>query len=94
LVNIKFEVDTQPPLDFRSEKKTQLLPAPFMIHSMTTSSLFVGKIHAILYRNWSSRPKGRDWYDLVWYIVNGYKLDLTHLALRLKKLTTTKLRVI
>lgn len=83
LVKIKLEVDTQPPLSFQSEKKTQLLPAPFMIHSMTIPSLFAGKIHAILCRNWSSRPKGRDWYDLIWYISNGYKLDLTHLRARL-----------
>jgi len=85
LVKIKFEVDTQPPLAFQSEKKTQLFPAPFMIHSMTTSSLFAGKVHAILCRNWSSRPKGRDWYDLVWYIANGYRVDLTHLSARLKQ---------
>jgi len=85
LVKIKFEVDTEPPLDFKSEKKTQLLPAPFMIHSMKLSSLFAGKIHAILCRNWSSRPKGRDWYDLVWYVANGYSVDLTHLTARLKQ---------
>ena len=85
LVKIKFEVDTEPPLDFKSEKKTQLLPAPFMIYSMKLSSLFAGKIHAILCRNWSSRPKGRDWYDLVWYIANGYSVDLIHLTARLKQ---------
>ena len=85
LVKIKFEVDTEPPLDFKSEKKTQLLPAPFMIHSMKLSSLFAGKIHAILCRNWSSRPKGRDWYDLVWYVANGYSVDLIHLGARLKQ---------
>ncbi len=85
LVKIKFEVDTEPPLDFKSEKKTQLLPAPFMIQSMKLSSLFAGKIHAILCRNWSSRPKGRDWYDLVWYIANGYSVDLTHLSARLNQ---------
>ena len=85
LVKIKLEVDTEPPLDFQSEKKTQLLPAPFLIHTMTISSLFAGKVHAILCRNWSSRPKGRDWYDLVWYIANGYALDLTHLNARLQQ---------
>ena len=85
LVKIKLEVDTEPPLAFKSEKKTQLLPAPFMINAMTPPSLFAGKIHAILCRNWSNRPKGRDWYDLVWYIANGYKVDLTHLSARLKQ---------
>ena len=83
LVKIKFKVDTKPPLAFQSEKKTQLLPAPYVIHSMTLPSLFAGKLHAVLCRNWSSRPKERNWYDLVWYIANGYSVDLTHLSERL-----------
>ncbi len=85
LVKIKLEVDTQPPLDFESEKKTLLVPSPFTVHTMTLSSLFAGKMHAILCRNWSSRPKGRDWYDLVWYIAQGVELDLKHLNARLKQ---------
>lgn len=85
LVKIKFEVDTQPPLDFESEKKTLLVPSPFIIHTMTLPSLFAGKMHAILCRNWSTRPKGRDWYDLVWYISNGYALDIKHLNARLQQ---------
>ena len=85
LVKIKFEVDTQPPLDFASEKKTLLVPSPFMINTMTLPSLFAGKMHAVLCRNWSSRPKGRDWYDMVWYIANNTELDLKHLTARLKQ---------
>ncbi len=85
LVKIKFEVDTQPPLDFESEKKTLLVPSPFSINTMTLPSLFAGKMHAILCRNWTSRPKGRDWYDLVWYISNGYALDMKHLNARLQQ---------
>jgi len=85
LVKIKFEVDTQPPLDFESEKKTLLVPSPFIIHTMTLPSLFAGKMHAILCKNWSTRPKGRDWYDLVWYISNGYALDIKHLNARLQQ---------
>ena len=85
LVKIKLEVDTQPPLDFESEKKTLLVPSPFTIHTMTLPSLFAGKMHAILCRNCSTRPKGRDWYDLVWYISNGYELDTKHLNARLQQ---------
>ncbi len=85
LVKIKFEVDTQPPLDFESEKRTLLVPSPFMLHVMTLPSLFAGKMHAILCRNWSSRPKGRDWYDLLWYISHGYELDMKHLHARLQQ---------
>jgi len=85
LVKIKFEVDTQPPLNFESEKKTLLVPSPFTINTMTLPSLFAGKMHAILCRNWSTRPKGRDWYDLVWYIAHEYELDLGHLNARLQQ---------
>jgi len=56
-----------------------------MIHSMRLSSLFAGKIHAILCRNWTSRPKGRDWYDLVWYISHDHSVDLKHLNARLQQ---------
>jgi hypothetical protein len=42
-------------------------------------------MHAILCRAWSSRPKGRDWYDLVWYIANNVELDTKHLKARLSQ---------
>lgn len=83
ILKIKFEVDTQPPLNFQEEQKLHLSPAPFMVRSMKPSSLFAGKIHAVLCRGWKSRPKGRDWYDLVWYVQNGYEVDLKHLETRL-----------
>ena len=85
VVKIKIEVDTRPPPDFESETKTLLVPMPFTIKTMTLPSLFAGKMHAILCRNWTSRPKGRDWYDLLWYIANGYSLDIRHLNARLKQ---------
>lgn len=83
LLKIKFEVDTEPPLNFEEEQKLHLTPAPFMIRSMNPSSLFAGKLHAVLCRGWQNRPKGRDWYDMVWYVQNGYAVDLVHLATRL-----------
>jgi len=83
LLKIKFEVDTEPPLNFEEEQKLHLTPAPFMVRSMTPSSLFAGKLHAVLCRGWQNRPKGRDWYDMVWYVQNGYAVDLVHLATRL-----------
>ena len=42
-------------------------------------------MHAILCRVWGNRPKGRDWYDSVWYIAQGIELDLTHLQARLEQ---------
>ena len=85
LVKIKIEVDTQPPLDFERETKTLLVPSPFTIQTMSILSLFAGKMHAILCRNWTSRPKGRDWYDLIWYVANRYRLDMRHLEARLRQ---------
>jgi predicted nucleotidyltransferase component of viral defense system len=82
-VKIKLEVDTNPPLDFETQNVIRLTPRPFSINAFTLPSLYAGKMHAILCRAWSSRPKGRDWYDLVWYIANDVELDTKHLKARL-----------
>ena len=57
-------------------------PFTYMLSSMHISSLFAGKMHATLFRQWKRNVKGRDWYDLVWYISNGYSLDLDHFKAR------------
>lgn len=82
-LKIKFEVDTNPPLKFQTESKTLLLPITFTVKSMTLPNLYAGKMHALLFRNWQTRVKGRDWYDFEWYIKNGVKLNLSHLAERM-----------
>lgn len=46
-------------------------------------SLFAGKLHAVLCRNWKSRIKGRDLYDLVWYIGQNTPCNLAHLKARM-----------
>ncbi len=84
-VKIKLEVDTNPPLDFETENMIRLTPRPFSINAFTLPNLFAGKMHAILCRAWSTRPKGRDWYDLVWYIANSVELDTKHLKQRLSQ---------
>ncbi|MDY0123886.1 nucleotidyl transferase AbiEii/AbiGii toxin family protein [Sulfurimonas sp.] len=84
-VKIKLEVDTNPPLDFEIENIIRLTPRPFSINAFTLPSLYAGKMHAILCRAWSSRPKGRDWYDMVWYIANDVELDTKHLKARLSQ---------
>lgn len=84
-VKIKLEVDTNPPLDFETVNVIRLTPRPFSINAFTLPSLYAGKMHAILCRAWSTRPKGRDWYDLVWYIANDVELDTKHLKSRLSQ---------
>ena len=81
-IKIKIEVDTQPPLRFSTEQKLLLLPESFMVRCFTPSSLFAGKMHALVYRRWKNRVKGRDWYDFEWYIRHGVPLDFTHLQER------------
>jgi hypothetical protein len=83
-IKIKLEVDREPPLGFETEEKLLLRPFSFYVKCFTLSSLFAGKVHALLFRKWGTRVKGRDWYDLEWYIKNGVPLDLHHFLLRAK----------
>ena len=78
-VKIKIEVDTQPPLKFNTEQKLLLLPKSFMVRCYTLPNPFAGKMHALLYRTWKNRVKGRDWYDFEWYIRHNTPLDFNHL---------------
>ena len=81
-IKIKIEVDTQPPLKFNTEQKLLMLPESFMARCFTLPDLFAGKMHALVYRAWKNRVKGRDWYDFEWYIRHQIPLDFTHLAER------------
>lgn len=78
-VKIKIEVDTQPPLKFKTEQKLLLTPESFMTRCFTLPDLFAGKMHALIYRAWKNRVKGRDWYDFEWYVRHGVPLSFTHL---------------
>lgn len=77
-VKIKIEVDKVPPLKFNTEHKLLLLPFSFMTRCFTLPGLFAGKVHAIMFRKWRNRVKGRDWYDFEWFIRNNVPLDFTH----------------
>lgn len=81
-IKIKIEVDTQPPLKFKTEQKLLLLPHSFMTRCFTLPDLFAGKMHALVYRSWKNRVKGRDWYDFEWYVRHNVPLDFAHLAER------------
>ncbi|WP_276953315.1 nucleotidyl transferase AbiEii/AbiGii toxin family protein [Helicobacter rodentium] len=84
-IKIKLEVDTNPPLKFQTESKTLLLPMTFNIRTMTLPNLYAGKMHTLLFRNWKTRVKGRDWFDFEWYIKNNISLNLDHLCQRMKE---------
>ena len=84
-IKIKIEVDTQPPLNFKTEQKLLLQPHSFMTRCFTLPDLFAGKMHALVYRGWKNRVKGRDWYDFEWYVRHNIPLDFAHLAERVRQ---------
>lgn len=83
ILKIKLEVDTDPPPGFVTETRYLLFPIPFAVRSYSLPDLFAGKMHAVLCRRWKTRVKGRDWYDLVWFITNRPELRLSHLEKRM-----------
>jgi hypothetical protein len=83
-IKIKLEVDTRPPGGFTTEQKLLLKPASFYVSVFTLPDLFAGKMHALLFRRWKGRVKGRDWFDLEWYIRKAIPLHLKHLEIRAK----------
>lgn len=85
LIKIRLEIDTQPPSGFTTESKLVLLPIPFSVRVYSLPDLFAGKMHAVLCRQWKNRVKGRDWFDLVWYVARYPKMHLAHLEQRMKQ---------
>ena len=83
VIKIKFEVDVTPPKYAVFEHKYRLLPLPYEINMYNMPSLFAGKIHAVIYRAWQNRVKGRDLYDYVFYLSRGASVNLRHLRERL-----------
>jgi hypothetical protein len=84
-LKIKLEVDTDPAPGFSTGTKFLLQPIPFSVKAYDPPSLFAGKMHAVLCRGWGTRVKGRDWYDLVWYVGRETALDLAHLEARMRQ---------
>ena len=85
LMKVKLEVDKDPPGNFYTEVKYIFQPIPFSVNTFTLPNLFAGKMHAILCRSWGTRVKGRDWYDLVWYVRREVPVALRHLESRMKQ---------
>lgn len=83
-IKIKIEVDKNPSLNFITEEKLLIQPFSFYVKCFSKPNLFAGKMHALLFRKWKNRVKGRDWYDLEWYIKKGIPLDINHFLTRAK----------
>ena len=82
---VKIEVDIDPPPKFSTEMCVLNEPRSCVVRAYTLPDLFAGKASAALFRKWKHRIKGRDWYDVAWYIAKRVPLDLAHLVERAKE---------
>lgn len=76
-LRIKFELDINPPAGGRSEIKYADFPFPFAVTVQDPPTLFAGKSHALLCREYT---KGRDWYDFLWYVSRKIQPNYEFLA--------------
>jgi predicted nucleotidyltransferase component of viral defense system len=81
-LRIKLEVDTNPPEGTGYEIKYLDFPFVSSVTVQDLPSLFAGKIHALLCREYA---KGRDWYDFIWYTSRGTQVNYKFLASALKQ---------
>lgn len=73
-IQIKLEIDSNPPIGSTNELKYLDFPLPFSVNVQDLSSLFAGKSHALLCREY---VKGRDWYDFLWYVSRQTSVNFT-----------------
>lgn len=64
-ISIKFEIDTRPPEGAICRRQVITRHRLLALQLYDLPSLMAGKFHAIITRGY---PKGRDWYDLLWYL--------------------------
>lgn len=83
-IKIKFEIDIDNPSGGITEYKYRMLPAPYEIQVFDEPTLFAGKIHAIICREYKHHVKGRDYYDYLFYIGKGSKFNMQYLENKLK----------
>lgn len=76
-VRIKFEIDTNPPSGGNVEVKFHDFPFAYAATLQDMPSLFAGKLHAVLCREYT---KGRDWYDFLWYAARKTAINYEFLA--------------
>ena len=89
-ISIKLEIDTNPPSGSKQELSLYNSTFLFYILHYDLPSLFSGKLHALLCREYT---KGRDWYDLLWYLTNIKDLEPNHLMLKRAIKQTCKRRI-
>lgn len=76
-IQIKLEIDANPPEGSAFETKFLDFPIPYSVQVQSPPSLFAGKCHALLCRPYT---KGRDWYDFVWYVSRNTMINFDLLS--------------
>ena len=79
---IKFEVDSNSPSGACYEVRVMDFPFPAAVSLFDLPSLFAGKMHALLCREY---VKGRDWYDFLWYVGKSVRPNFDLLAAALER---------
>jgi hypothetical protein len=74
--NVKIELDTNPPLGATCQSRLCEYPVDFYVVCHDEPTLFSGKIHALLCREYI---KGRDWFDLLFYLTRKTRFNLPYL---------------
>lgn len=76
-IRIKLEIDTNPPTGSNAELLYLDFPFVSAVAAQDKPSLFAGKLHALLCREY---VKGRDWYDFIWYTSQGIGVNYAFLT--------------
>lgn len=84
LTKVRIEVDKLNPTGGDQTERLIQLPIPFLVRTLTLPSLFAGKLHAIIARSYLNRVKGRDYYDLAFYLARGTPVNLRYLEAKLR----------
>lgn len=82
-LRIKLEVDANPPAGAAFEMKYLDFPFPSAVCVFDLPSLFAGKMHALLCREYL---KGRDWYDFIWYTARKTPVNYALLGAALQQM--------
>lgn len=83
VLKVKFEVDCYPALGFKTENKWLDIPEFAPVIALDEESLFAGKLHAILCRNYKNNVKGRDYYDFLFFMQKRIKPNMVYLRNKL-----------
>jgi hypothetical protein len=84
-VNVRFELNYDPPRFAGYETKTCQYPSTYKIVMYDKPSLFAEKIDHTISRAWMGRVRGCDLYDYVFYLLKKVPYNHKHLVDRLLK---------